>query len=152
MLAGRVRRAKVRPLLGFYKLKRRRESGLGVVRNDLTVLGITTIPEFETTGFDDQVRFVEIGEEAAIQADEAPEDNAAFALEAIPSGSTARFRALLTTFDAYERFVDHLVSNRKARIFQHGQNPRRQDRDRFPFLRSLRPMASMSTADRGMAG
>lgn len=131
VLAGRPRRAKVRTLMGYFNLKRRREAGLYAIRQELIELGISTVPDFETADFDDQVRFVVIGQEGTSQPDEPASVSAAYALEVVATG---RFRALLTTFDAYERFVTRLVSDRLAKVHQHGQNPRRQDRDRFPFF------------------
>ncbi len=131
VLAGKPRRAKVRTLLGYFGLKRRRESGLGAIRSILTDLGISTIPSFEVVGFDDQVRFVILGSDQA--ADETSEEDAsvAFSLEAI---GVNRFRALLKTFDSHERFLNRVVSDRLARVLQKGQNPRREDRDKFPFF------------------
>ncbi len=131
VLAGKPRRAKVRTLLGYFGLKRRRESGLGAIRTILTDLGISTIPSFEVVGFDDQVRFVILGSDHA--ADETSEEDAlvAFSLEAI---GVNRFRALLKTFDSHERFLNRVVSDRLARVLQKGQNPRREDRDKFPFF------------------
>jgi len=139
VLAGRPRRAKVRTLLGYYGLKRRREAGLGVIREQLTELGISTVPDFESAGFDDQVRFVELGQEsAAAPIEQVGEANTSFSIEAQPStGSEVRYRVLLNTFDAYERFLHRLVSERLAKVFQHGQNPRRQDRDAFPFFATV---------------
>ncbi len=53
---GRPRRMKVRTLMANYGLKRRRAQGLTAIRADLRALGLETVPDFETTDFDDQVR------------------------------------------------------------------------------------------------
>ena len=71
--AGRTRRAKVRTLMGWYGLKKRRDAGISVIRDHLRQLGIETVPPFDTPDFDGQVRFVPMGsageEDAAAQAD-----------------------------------------------------------------------------------
>jgi hypothetical protein len=131
---GRQRRVKVRTLMARYGLKRRRSQGLAVIRADMRSLGIATIPDFESAGFDEQVRFVIAGAEDEQGSDAADsQTNASYRIEAEPGGDKPRYRVLLRTYDAYERFHSDLVSGRRAQIFQSGQNPRREDRDAFPF-------------------
>lgn len=136
---GKVRRAKVRTLLGYYGLKRRREAGISAVRADLHALGLETDPDFATAGYDEQVRFVPRGskESGATEPSEGdqPRD---YALE--PEAGSAglpRFRVLLRTYDAFERLQSHLIGERLANVLQAGQNARREDRDRFPFFLSV---------------
>ncbi len=134
-LAGRTRRAKVRTLLGYYNLKRRREGGLWSIRQDMNELGISTVPDFEAAGFDEQVRFIPRGAESTDPVEDGDSMARSFALETVgASGNRVRYRALLQTFDAYDRFLHRLVMERMASVFQNGQNPRRQDRDTFPFF------------------
>lgn len=133
VLAGKVRRAKVRTLMGYYSLKRRREAGLYQIRQDLTKLGISTDPPFESAEFDDQVKFIPLGQEPS--GTEATEETPAgdYAIEPV-AGQSDRYRVLQTSFDATERFMQYLVGQRLARVIQQGQNPRRQDRDIYPFF------------------
>jgi hypothetical protein len=138
---GKQRRAKVRTLLGYYGLQRRRESGISVVRADLAALGIETEPDFATAGFDEQVRFIVRGTEAVGSATglvSEGEDRRDFSLE--PEGSTSglpRFRVLLRTYDAFERLRSRLVDERLATVLIAGQNARREDRNQFPFHLSV---------------
>jgi hypothetical protein len=60
--AGRSRRAKVRTLMGWYGLKKRREAGISVIRGHLFELGLQTVPDFESADFDGQVPFAIAGQ------------------------------------------------------------------------------------------
>lgn len=148
VLSGKARRAKVRTLMGWYGLKKRREAGLTAIRTDLTALGITCTPEFESAGFDDQVKFVRMGEEADTSADFEPTESKSYKLEFEPAVSAkGRVRVFLRTYDAFERFRASVISDRLAKILQNGQNARREDRDLFPFYAVIELASSATEGD-----
>lgn len=134
--AGRSKRAKVRTLMGWYGLKRRREAGIAIIRSHLQQLGLETQPDFETAGFDDQVHFVTAGGKITPPENEEPDgDTKTFQIDEEPDASgQARFRILLKTYDSYERLRSRLVGERLAAVYFSGQNARREDRDRYPFV------------------
>ncbi len=138
--AGRSRRAKVRTLMGWYGLKKRREAGISVIRGHLVELGIQTIPDFETANFDGQVHFMLAGQthSSATSDDVDPAAFRPFQIEEEPgAGGHRRFRLLLRTYDSFERLRERIVGNRLAQVHFSGQNARRLDRDTFPFTLSV---------------
>lgn len=133
--AGRVRRAKVRTLMGLYGLKRRREAGIAAVRGHLAELGLETAPDFETAGFDEQVQFVPANGAAVPAVGDGDEDAGPFRVDAEPGPyGSARYRVLMRTYDSFERLRSRLVEGRVASVYFGGQNARREDRDQFPFV------------------
>lgn len=140
--AGQRRRAKVRTLLGYYGLHRRREAGLASIRADLEALGLETRPDLATAGFDEQIRFVPLGSQEGAGPDEPLEavaEPSDYEIEPEPgvAGGPARYRLLLRAYDAFERLRGRLINERLATILQAGQNAARETRDRFPFYISL---------------
>ncbi len=134
---GRVRRCKVRTLMGWYGLKRRRDTGIAVIRAHCDELGIETVPVFDTVDFDSQVRFVVAGQAAddGGPLDEAPAGYSGFSIqEEIQPGKPGRVRIALRTYDAFDRLRETLIAGRRAEIHMSGQNARREDRDQFPFV------------------
>ncbi len=131
--AGKPRRAKVRSILNYYGLKRRREAGIAAVRKDLAHFKLETAPDFAVAGMDDQVRFVPAGSKSLTPEPEPSGPPPRYALEPEPSSEQLRYRVLLRTFDIYDRLQRRLVDERLASVPHGGQNPRREDRDRFPF-------------------
>jgi hypothetical protein len=138
--AGRSRRAKVRTLMGWYGLKKRREAGISVIRGHLVELGLQTIPDFESADFDGQVHFGLAGQTHSSEASENADAVAfkSYQIEEEPGvGGQRRFRLLLRTYDSFERLRDRIVGNRLAQVHFSGQNARREDRDTFPFALSV---------------
>ncbi|MGO8670855.1 MAG: hypothetical protein ACLQVD_05765 [Capsulimonadaceae bacterium] len=124
---------KVRTLMAHYGLKRRRAQGLTAIRADLRALGLETVPDFETTDFDDQVRFVLAGAGDDGEVEDAEGSKAGiYRVDAEPGG-VRHYRVLVRTYDCFERFREGVIGGRLAQVFQSGQNPRREDRDTFPF-------------------
>lgn len=139
-MAGRSRRAKVRTLMGWYGLKKRREAGISIIRGHLAELGLQTIPDFETADFDGQVHFAPAGQTHA-SAPSGDAEESAYRDHLIEEehaiGGNRRFRVLLKTYDSFERLRTRIVDERLAQVHFSGQNARREDRDRFPFALSL---------------
>lgn len=137
---GRSRRAKVRTLMGWYGLKKRREAGISVIRGHLMELGIQTVPDFESADFDGQVHFAIAGQNHSNSTsdDADPVAFKPFQIEEEPGvGGHRRFRLLLRTYDSFERLRERIVGNRLAQVHFSGQNARREDRDIFPFALSV---------------
>ena len=137
VLAGKQRRAKVRTLMGYFSLKKRKSAGLQLTRNCLTELGITTIPEFEIAEFDSQVLFVPLGTEIPSPSQSTPseESDQIYSVETVKSNDQrTQLRILLKTYDTQERLLTSIVKGRRANVTDQGQNARRQDRDQFPFF------------------
>ena len=137
VLAGKQRRAKVRTLMGYFSLKKRKSAGLQLTRNCLTELGITTIPEFEIAEFDSQVLFVPLGTEIPSPSQSTPseESDQIYSVEIVKSNDQrTQLRILLKTYDTQERLLTSIVKGRRANVTDQGQNARRQDRDQFPFF------------------
>lgn len=59
--AGRVRRMKVRTLFGLFNLKRRRETGIAIVRQAISQFNLNTEPDLTSAGFDEQIHFLPSG-------------------------------------------------------------------------------------------
>jgi hypothetical protein len=135
VLAGTARRAKVSTLMGWYRLQRRRAAGIARVKADLETLGIDTFPPFDSADWEATVRFVPrsepvVGDDPVEGADE-PEDFALYR-ESQRNGRPL-FRALLRTWESYDRLLRRVILTGDAIVVSHGQNARRQDRDRLPF-------------------
>jgi hypothetical protein len=138
--AGRSRRAKVRTLMGWYGLKKRREAGISVIRGHLVELGLQTVPDFESADFDGQVHFALAGQthSSGTSDDADPVAFKPYQIEEEPGvGGHRRFRLLLRTYDSFERLRERIVGNRLAQVHFSGQNARREDRDTFPFALSV---------------
>jgi hypothetical protein len=131
---GHSRRLKVRTIMAHYGLKRRRATGMEAIRADLKALGLTTYPDFELVDFDQQVRFLPVGAGSDDGDDTNDElDSQALFRFNVEPGTPPCHRVIFRTYDAFERFRAALVEGRQAKVFQNGQNPRREDRDLFPF-------------------
>lgn len=135
--AGTPRQRKVRTMLGWYGLQRRRSAGISEIRAHLEQLGLETDPDFETVDLDARVAFVLRGQGVgAAPMDTGDEDDAACAYRVEPAaggGSGQRYRVVVRTYDAFARLRGHIVERRLAEVHSSGQNARRDDRDRYPF-------------------
>jgi hypothetical protein len=147
--AGTPRRLKVRTLFGYNGLHRRRDAGIAAVTADLDALGLTTEPDFSTVGFDEQVS-IKLTGQVSLSATAAaePVEPELFRVESeATSGGLTRYRALLRTYDAYERFRTMIVNERLADVFKHVENARRTSRDTYPFVVIFRLNGNCTTSD-----
>ena len=135
---GKSRTISVRYLLKLYGSQKRGGVVCQRIRGDMENLGISFVPDFETTPtIDDRVKFVLRGTGPFSTGSSVGKtengDGRRIAVVRIGSTESTRYNFYYRTYTLYSRSLSRMEAKGDTEIINHGQTTQRHYRDEYPF-------------------
>lgn len=136
---GKSRTISVRYLLKLYGSQKRGGIVCQRIRADLDQLGVSLVPDFETTPtIDERVKIVLLGTASTSKVSSTEDstvkgDGRRIAVVRIGSLESTRYNFYYRTYTMYSRSLSRLEAKGDIEIINHGQTTQRHYRDEYPF-------------------
>jgi hypothetical protein len=136
---GKSRTISIRYLLKLYGSQKRGGVVCQRIRTELDQLGVSLVPDFETTPtIDERVKIV-IGDISLTnrgvykEANQSPQSERKLVVVQVGLMDSTRYAFFYRTYSMYARSLSRLETNSDIEIINHGQTTQRHYRDEYPF-------------------